>query len=161
MRSPAELPVTLSILDRLIDTDPRSSTEIPLSREQSLQQLRAGVRRDLERLLNTRRIAFEPDALLAELNQSLYVIGLAEFTSFSLSDSSEQSRLLRHIQGVIRQFEPRLTNVRLSQLDDPMKSRQMRFRIEAALLVDPAPERISFDTTLQLSSGEYVVREAN
>lgn len=161
MRSPAELPLTLSILDRLIDLEPASATEVPLSREQSLRQLRAGVRRDLEQLLNTRRIACQPDASLVELNQSLYVIGIAEFNSFSLSDLSEQSRLMRHVQDVIRHYEPRLTNVRLSQLDDPMSSRQVLFRIEASLLMDPAPERISFDTTLQLSSGEYLVHEAS
>jgi type VI secretion system protein ImpF len=62
---------------------------------------------------------------------------------------------------VIRQFEPRLANVQISQQDDPIKTRRMRFRIEASLLVDPAPERISFDTVLQLSSGEYVINEVS
>ena len=34
----------------------------------------------------------------------------------------------------------------------------MRFQIEALLEMDPTPEHISFDTTLQLSSGEYQVK---
>ena len=34
----------------------------------------------------------------------------------------------------------------------------MRFQIEALLKMDPAPEHISFDTVLQLSSGEYQVK---
>jgi len=39
-------------------------------------------------------------------------------------------------------------------------TRVLRFRIEALLLMDPAPEHISFDTTLQLTSGEYEVVNA-
>ena len=36
--------------------------------------------------------------------------------------------------------------------------RQLRFQIEALLLMDPAPELISFDTVLELASGEYQVK---
>lgn len=159
MRPSAETPVTLSVLDRLIDFETDVSTEAPPSRAQSLKLLRAAVRRDLEWLLNSRRVAFEPGAEFDELNRSVYVIGLEDFTAFSLADASEQSRLLRHIQSVVRQFEPRLANVRITQQDDPVKTRSLRFRIEASLLIDPAPERISFDTVLHLASGEYTVRE--
>src|SRR5690349_6208241 len=100
MRSSVESPVTLSVLDRLIDLEPESSMEYPLSREQSLRLLRASVRRDLEQLLNSRRIAFDPDPSYIELRRSLYVIGVADFTTFSLTEASEQTRLLRHLQTV-------------------------------------------------------------
>jgi predicted component of type VI protein secretion system len=33
----------------------------------------------------------------------------------------------------------------------------VRFRIEAMLLIAPAPERISFDTSLHLTSSQYEV----
>jgi type VI secretion system protein ImpF len=161
MRTSSELPVTLSVLDRLIDVEPAQLEEAPLSRTQSLRKLRSAVRRDLEWLLNSRRIPVEPDPAFVEVNQSVYVSGLEDFATFSLADGQEQSRLLHHIQTVIRQFEPRLANVQISQQDDPIKTRRMRFRIEASLLVDPAPERISFDTVLQLSSGEYVINEVS
>jgi type VI secretion system protein ImpF len=161
MRLSTELPVTMSVLDRLIDLEPDQSGEHPLSRARSLRLLRSAVRRDLEWLLNSRRIPLEPDAAFVEVNRSVYVIGLEDFATFGLADGQEQSRLLHHIQAVIRQFEPRLANVQVSQQDDPVKTRRMRFRIEGSLLVDPAPERISFDTVLQMSSGEYVVNEAS
>jgi type VI secretion system protein ImpF len=119
------------------------------------------VRRDLEWLLNSRRIAVEPDADLTEVNDSLYVLGLADVMSFGLSDAREQVRLLGHLEETIRRFEPRLANVRITQQEDISVTRGLRFRIEAALLIDPAPERISFDTVLQMASGEYSVREAN
>ena len=36
--------------------------------------------------------------------------------------------------------------------------RSVRFRIDARLKVDPAPEPVTFDTTLQLMSGEFSVK---
>jgi type VI secretion system protein ImpF len=159
MRQSAEAAVNLSVLDRLIDFDPDISHEPALTRLQSLKQLRAAVRRDLEWLLNSRRIAFEPDPGLSELSHSLYVMGLADFMAFSLPGPKEQSQLLRHIQSVIQQSEPRLVNIRITQKDDPVRTRSMRFRIEASLLIEPAPERISFDIILELSSGACIVRE--
>jgi len=56
-RVTGESTITLSVLDRLIDREPELSQEPGLSRAQSVRILRAAVRRDLESLLNTRRIA--------------------------------------------------------------------------------------------------------
>jgi type VI secretion system protein ImpF len=39
-------------------------------------------------------------------------------------------------------------------------TRTLRFRIEGLLIMDPAPEHVSFDTVLELTSGEYEVRNA-
>lgn len=159
MRSSSELPVTLSVLDRLIDDEPFAAVEAPLSRGQSLRALRSAVRRDLEWLLNTRRIDTDPEPESVHLNQSLYVFGLRDFTTFSLANPEERTRLLRHIETTIEQFEPRLANVRITQEEDAFEKRQFQFRIDALLIVDPAPESVSFDSMLQLSSGQYVVRE--
>ena len=56
-RGMGEATITLSVLDRLIDREPELSQEPGMSRAQSIRILRAAVRRDLESLLNTRRIA--------------------------------------------------------------------------------------------------------
>ena len=34
----------------------------------------------------------------------------------------------------------------------------MRFQIEAVLRLEPVPEQITFDTVLELSSGEYEIK---
>ena len=47
--------ITLPLLDRLTDEDPKRREEVPLSRSKSLAALKVAVRRDLEWLLNTRR----------------------------------------------------------------------------------------------------------
>jgi|SRR5579885_1101026 len=153
--------VTLSVLDRLIDLDPRNSKEAPLTRAQSERMLRDGVRRDLEWLLNTRRIAVPPDEGLKELNRSIYIFGLPDFTGFSIATPDDQSKLIRQLQNAIRIFEPRIAKPRIIPLEaESPSTRTLRFRIEGLLLMDPAPEHISFDTVLQLTSGRYEVQNA-
>ena len=56
-------------------------------------------------------------------------------------------------------FEPRLRGIKVVPLEPVAGSPHvMRFQIDGLLEMDPAPEHISFDTTLQLSSGEYQVK---
>ena len=59
-RSLGETTITISVLDRLMDLEPGSGVENPLTRSQSVRLLKASVRRDLEWLLNSRRIGDAP-----------------------------------------------------------------------------------------------------
>ena len=153
-----EGPVTLSVLDRLIDQEPERKLEVPLSRAQSLRELKAGLRRDMEWLLNTRRTIEEAPASLKELEHSLYNYGLPDFSSLHLRSPNDQEFLLRSIKTAISFFEPRLLNikVRLEPLADD--TRVIRFAIEGLLRMDPAPEPVFFDTVLEPSSGQYQVK---
>ena len=156
-----ESAVTLSVFDRLVDYEPRNSKEAAPTRSQSVRLLKEAVRRDLEWLLNTRLIAVLPGAGLREVNRSVYVYGLPDFSAYSLSNPDDQNRLIRHLQKAIKMFEPRLARVRVVPVDvGGANTRVLRFRIDALLLMAPAPEHISFDTTLQLTSGEYEVANA-
>ena len=160
-RGNPESSVTLSVLDRLIDLDPRNSREVPLTRAQSLRLFKEALRRDLEWLLNTRRVAVPPDETLKEVNKSAYIFGLPDFTGYHLSSPQDQTRLLRYIQAATKIFEPRLANVRVAPMEAGLISaRTMRLRIEGLMLVDPAPEHVSFDTVLELTSGQYEVQNA-
>jgi type VI secretion system protein ImpF len=159
--SDAASAVTLSTIDRLIDTEPGTNSEAPLSRSQSVRQLKDALRRDLEWLLNTRRIAVPPSEALKEVNRSLYVFGLPDFTAYSLSSPKDQAKLVRYLQSTVKLFEPRLANVHIAPLpDNTPGTRTLHFRIEGLLLMDPVPEHISFDTVLELTSGEYEVGNA-
>ena len=152
--------VTQSVLERLIDREPDAKLEPSPTRNQSVRLLKASVRRDLEWLLNTRQ---NPDAVkdeFPELSKSLYNYGLPDFTAMSFDNAKDRARLLRHLEATIRIFEPRLAAPRVIpvQADDGRSSRIIRFQIEGLLKMDPAPEQVTFDTVLQLSSGEYQIR---
>jgi type VI secretion system protein ImpF len=154
-----EQTVTQSVLDRLIDRDPSTSSENALTRAQSVRQLKVSLRRDLEWLLNSRRTPEAVNGEFQELEQSLYNFGLPDVTSLSWDSSRDRSRLARMIEQVLQTFEPRLSGVRVVAVAAaPGAQHVMRFQIEGLLDMDPSPEHISFDTLLQLSSGEYQVK---
>lgn len=158
-RTRSDVTITLSVVDRLIDEEPRSSAEAPLTRAQSVRRLKEGVRRDLEWLLNTRRVAVEPDESLAELNDSVYLYGLPDLSSYSATSSKDQAKLLRAIQAIIKQYEPRLTNVHVEpqEVSSQTSAFSVRLRIEGILLME-TPEHVSFDTLIELKSGACQVK---
>jgi len=153
--------VTLSVLDRLTDADPKSPTaEAPLTRAESVRALRSGVRRDLEWLLNTRRNPDDPGSALSETENSLYNYGLPDFSAYSIASLKDQTKLVRVLQAAVKVFEPRLANIRVVPIEiNPKGMRTLRIRIEGLLLMDPAPEHISFDTTLQLTTGDFRIKD--
>ncbi len=158
-RTDHEIRLTPSILDRLLDDEPQATSEAPRSQAQSLAELKRSVKRDLEWLLNTRHNGVEIAETLEELNESLAVYGLPDLTSLSVRNPNEQNRLAKAIETSLRIFEPRFINVRVSLEPIDNTDRQLRFRIEAHLDIEPVPEPISFDTVLQVGNGEFAVRE--
>jgi type VI secretion system protein ImpF len=154
-----EVKVTPSLLDRLVDYEPRESRESPKSRSTNLRELKAAVRRDLEYLLNSRSFPEEIPENLLELNKSIAVYGLPDFTKNNVKNYNEQKKLTEQLERAIRTFEPRLIDLEVTL--DPVNDleRTLRFRILAQLKVDPVPEPIAFDTVLQMGSGEFAVKE--
>jgi type VI secretion system protein ImpF len=159
-RGDVETVVTQSVLDRLIDREPQSGSEAPMTRAQSVRALKAAVRRDLEWILNTRRIPQEAGDEYPEARRSLYNYGLPDFSAYSFSNVHDRARLLRHLEETVRLFEPRLDGVRVVPVEvgNENLTRVLRFQIEALLKMDPAPEQVTFDTVLQLTSGEYQIK---
>ena len=152
-RAQGDVTVTLSVLDRLIDREPSFQVEAPLTRSQSVRAMKAAVQRDLEWLLNTRRIFQEPDESLTEVKRSLYMYGLPDFTSYAMASREDAKKLGRELLAAVKLFEPRLIDVRIVPLDAANTGiQELRFRIEGLLAMDPAPEAVSFDTVIELRS---------
>jgi type VI secretion system protein ImpF len=154
-----EINITPSILDRLIDYDPGVKTESARSRIHDLRDLKQTVRRDLENLLNARSFTYHIDDDLEEVNNSLAVFGLPDFTGISSKDPAEQNRMTRAIEDAITIFEPRFVGVKVNLEPVSSLDKQLKFRIEASLNVEPTPEPVVFDTVLELDSGQFGVVE--
>ncbi len=157
-RTDNELRVTTSVLDRLLDYEPEITREPIASRSKNLRQLKQSVQRDLEWLLNTRQVAGGLPSELKETNNSVAAFGLPDFSSLSIDSADDQKFIKREIEEAVRRFEQRLEGVVVSIEPVRPTERVLRFRIDARLKIDPAPEPITFDTVLQLGSGEYQVR---
>lgn len=151
-RSTTETLVTQSVLDRLTAVE-----DWPATRSQSLRFYKDALKRDLEWLLNTRQPPLElSDYPMAKA--SVINFGLPDISSLGLSSAADHRRLRIAIETCLSNFEPRLMDVRVTLQGTDTSDRKLRFHIEGNMKLDPAPEEISFDTVLELSSGEYKVK---
>ncbi len=157
-RSGPEPNVTLSLLERLTDNELSLRTDPPQGRAQSLRVLKASLRRDIEWLLNTRRSIEAPQETTLELERSLFNYGLPDIAGLGVHSTQDQKRLLWMIESTIANFEPRILGARVTMEQVAGSSRILRFQIQGLLRIDPAPERVTFDTVLELTSGEYQVK---
>ncbi len=151
-----------SVLDRLLDENPGTTREVARSRTQVLRELKQSVRRDLENLLNTRwrPTAWPPD--LTELDRSLVGYGIPDITAAELGSPGAREEFRRTVEAVIRRFEPRFKSVRVAMRGnlEPL-DRTLRFRIDAVLYAEPAPEPVSFDSAVEPATGNVEVKGAS
>ena len=149
--------IQASILDRLIDLEPGVSREPVQSRLLTIGRAKASVVRDLENLLNTKRSVLAPPAAYREVNNSVFVYGLQDFTSQNPRSPMVRQQLRQQIEKIISRFEPRLKNVKVNLEMAAQNERNLRFRITALLVADPVTEPVTFDTYFDVSRGEYVI----
>jgi type VI secretion system protein ImpF len=150
-------PLRLPLLDRLLDDEPKIKTEAPMTRSVSLARLKTAVRRDLENLLNTRRT---PDYIhegSVEILRSVYYYGLPDITSMPANFLYEQTKLLQSIETAVKTFEARLDGVKVSLVPVAGQSRVLRFVIDGMLRIDPLPEHVVYDASIELTSLEVSI----
>jgi type VI secretion system protein ImpF len=146
-------------LDRLLDDDPTSSRETAKSRTQVLRELKQSVRRDLENLLNTRwRCQGWPEDL-DQLNFSLLNYGIPDITGADLRSTAGRERFRQVLERVIQHFEPRFQRVSVEVLaNTEALDHSLRFRINALMYAEPAPEPVVFDSSLEPATGSVEVK---
>src|SRR5260370_12350598 len=109
-------PVTLSVLDRLLDDEPKSKVEGPLTHSKSLAALKVAIRRDLENLLNTRCTPEPLPESSVETLRSVFNYGVPDITVIGQNFLYERELLLTQIQKTLRLFNPRLSRAKLPLL---------------------------------------------
>ncbi len=148
-----------SLLDRLLDFEPRTAQDPPKSALKNLREIKQSLKRDLEWLLNTRCHFAELSEITEELKKSVLTYGIPDFTGISFRSHLEQNRLLKVVENAIRTYEPRLTNLKVSLEPFSETNKVIKLCIEGILKIDPATEQVTFDTILQLGNGEFEVKE--
>ncbi|MFH0730432.1 MAG: type VI secretion system baseplate subunit TssE [Pseudomonadota bacterium] len=148
--------VQASILDRLIDDEPGNSRD-PVQDRFHMGQIKDKVARDLENLLNARRHILTPPVAFREVNNSLFVYGLPDYTSRNPGNVSVRSQLRLEIEKTISRFEPRLKNVTVHIDSRIVSSRDLGFRITAILVINPITEPVTFDTSFDLNRSKYSI----
>jgi type VI secretion system protein ImpF len=142
-----------SFIDRLLDPESMGGRLAGYDHRQMMD----AVRGDVEDLLNARLTATDLPPAFEQTARSILTYGLPDLSGFDVSGSAARTNLTRVVATTIERFEPRLRRVRVTILDDKTKGGlSVRFRVEAELNVDPAPE-VGFETVLELTTGRAAV----
>lgn len=153
-----ELGLQPSILDRLIDPE-SAGTSILIGYDE--RKMLVAVRRDLEELLNTRQTHVGLPAAFEQIHKSIVAYGLPDLVTLEAITSKHRETIADRIQKIIELFEPRLRDIKVTYVPGENKAeRSIKFKVDAKLFVNPSPE-VEFDTVLELSSGQYAIKQNN
>jgi type VI secretion system protein ImpF len=151
--------VPQSLLDRLIDEEPRLAGDPTTTQAESATAFVAGVQRDLEWLLNTRRPPIPLPEHCTELERSVFTYGVPDTTALGRDNPAARTRLQHWIEAAIATFEPRLRDVRVTLGDTTNDGqRRIRFIVRGELQMEPRAQQVAFDATLD-AGGAYQVRD--
>jgi type VI secretion system lysozyme-like protein len=154
MRQPKPIAGARALLfDRLVEDERERPLRI-LDRE----QLKASVRRELERLLNTR--CSLPLHDLGEAERSVVNYGIPDFSSLSAYNEDDHALIASIILQTISAFEPRLSQVRVAvqPIDDHEGS--LWLYIDGVIGVDLFNEPVSFPVLLNSKNGAAKVHDS-
>jgi type VI secretion system protein ImpF len=146
-----------TVLDRLLE--PEDGTAVgTASRPRRMAALRNTVRRDLEALLNTHKRCLSPPAGLSELEPSVVEYGLPDFLAVYAGATTFREEFRRTVEDTIRRYEPRFIKVAVTLVDDGNDiDRTLRFRIDALMQADPAPEPVTYESRLEPATQSFLV----
>jgi type VI secretion system protein ImpF len=116
-------------------------------------ELKESIRRELDRLLNTRCAARR------DRNGTVIDYGIPDFSWMSASSADDRQLLAETLTRKIASFEPRLREVRVTIEPDASDVRSVIGSIEATLVVESIRESVSFPLAIRSKSGEAVLAE--
>jgi type VI secretion system lysozyme-like protein len=137
-----------------------ANVESSEERRMSMARLRECVCRDLAILLSSTSLDASYDlTALAEVRRSVLNYGMPSLAGRSVKSLDLRS-IARTVEDAIRQFEPRLTHVRVTpdtERDDD--EHEFHLRIDAQLWSQPASQRVVLRTRISTDSGQATVTD--
>ena len=111
-------------------------------------ELKESIRRELDRLLNTRCAARR------DRNGTVIDYGIPDFSWMSAASADDRQLLAETLARKIACYEPRLREVRVTIEPDASDVRSVIGWIEATLVVETIREPVSFPLSIRNKSGE-------
>ena len=148
-----------SLLDKLLDDDPKTSFDRSDALAFDLARYKKSVARDLEALLNSRcpdvdgSIDSSPYARNSMLN-----FGIIDLSSLSLLNPDDRALLRDKIRITIERHEPRLHKVAATLQPRKGAINRVDFVITAELKSTPAAEPMQFNAVFQPSLQRYSIQ---
>ena len=159
MRQPKPIAGARALLfDRLVDLHPETDEGERPFRILDCEQLKASVRRELERLLNTRcSLSLH---LLGEAERSVVNYGIPDFSSLSAQNADDHALIASIIGQTISAFEPRLQQVHVGVAPIDDNEGTLWVFIEALMTVGLFNEPVSFPVLLNSKNGAAEVHDS-
>jgi len=156
-----------SILNRIIDDtisyNENDSYNFDIVNSINLGKIKKNVIKDIEYILNSRCQILSSSLLetidsLKEIQKSLFLYGLKDFTAKDINQDSVKQDIKFDIKKNIERFEPRLKNISISNFSVSEKSyNEFRFTIYGILIAESVTESIAFDTVFDGKMGKYKI----
>lgn len=143
------------LFDRLIDRDRWLSRESVPLRTLDRRGLEESVRRELERLFNTRCPV--PAPRLEGRERTVIDYGIPDLSGYSALRTEDCEALARQMRRAIAAYEPRLAEVRVQLEPSVGDALVMTGSITALLRIGSVAEPVSFTTLFQMKEGEVEV----
>ncbi len=134
------------LFDRLVDEDPTQESEPTPLRALDKKGLFASIRRELNRLCNTRSQK-GIEAWSAE-SRTAVNYGIPDTATLSPRSPIDMARLARALETAFAAYEPRLRNATLAPVAPGPHERSFRFRVSGDAIVNRTPVAISFPIAL-------------
>lgn len=145
-----------SVLDRLLD-----DADAPHANAMRIGEVRASIRRDLERLLNTRQRCQSWSEDLDELDSSVFGYGLPDLLAMDMAAEDDRIAFMKTVEGIIRKHDRRFREVYTHLLKNSDETdNTLRFRIEAVVQLSAASEQIVFDSVVDPACKNIAIRNA-
>ncbi|WP_221801111.1 type VI secretion system baseplate subunit TssE [Oceanobacter mangrovi] len=161
-RVSAHQPVLPSLLDRLIDEDPSTPSDDHKTNSMLLKEMKEGVRRDLENLLNTRLAHQYQLDRHREVEHSVVNYGLRDFSHVQFDSEADRQQFRWSIVQLIERFEPRLQRVQVDMVPvGEDYERTLYIKIAGMLLVEPDPVHMILDSRVRTIDRSLRLRELN
>jgi type VI secretion system protein ImpF len=140
--------ITQSLVDRLIDDDPQASFDAHESEDDAVARYKVALRRDLESLLNTKRPWLPVVDRYPGMDRTVVGYGIPDLSTEDMSVPAVRERVRRVIAQVIREHEPRLSEIDI-EMDEGPTSRGMRLRIAAVLNITQSEETVVYEASVR------------
>jgi type VI secretion system protein ImpF len=161
---------TPSLIDRLSNDEPdfydatdvdaggklRRQASKAKSRE-AVKRYENSVRRDLEWLLNSRRVKDDRLERYPQLQKSVFCYGIPDLNSEDPSRTHDRDELLHNMEDAVALFDRRLRDVSIEFGAPMLGSHLLHFQIAGVVMMDPVPAEVAFQSSLDPTNGECKV----
>jgi type VI secretion system lysozyme-like protein len=145
MTGPRSIDGAQSLLfEKLIDLDPKSSHDPQEFRVLGLDDLKASIKRELERLLDTRRSVGIGDEKITPPPETVLDYGLPDWSTLSPTSGQDMEALARAARIAIRAFEPRLLDPVVTVVRPKDGVNRITLVIKGSVRLDTVVEPVSF-----------------